>query len=363
MTAQAVALAPEVVAGIDTYEGVCSALQNAIELEHSTIPPYLYALFSLKPGPQGKPGPNGEIAELISSIVAEEMAHMALACNVLNAIGGAPVIDSPRFVPSYPDHLPGGVEGSLVVGLERFSKELVEKVFMTIEKPDEPLDIKTRELLATAQEAEPITIGDFYRSILEGLAKLDPSVWNHDESRQVSGPPAAPEVTKVVDLASATEAIDVIVDQGEGTTQSPIDPETGTPAHYYRFQEIVKGKTLVATRKPPPPLTPDDFEFGAPPIPFESAGVYPVVSNPKAEHYPAGSPARTACNSFNYTYTSLLKSLHATFNGAPQLLGQAIGTMMSLQDQAAALVTVPLGDGTNAGPSFEYQPVNPAMTV
>jgi len=362
MSAQAVALSPELVREVDTYEGVCAALQSAIELEHATIPPYLYALYSLKPGPQGKPGPNGAIAELIGSIVAEEMAHLALACNILNAIGGAPVIDSPSFVPSYPGHLPGGVEGSLEVRLDRFSKELVSDVFMVIEKPDEPLDIKTLERFAV-REAEPITIGDFYRAILAGLGKLDSSVWVADHSRQVHGAPATPEVTEVVDLATAAKAIGVIVDQGEGTTQSPIDPETGTPAHYYRFQEIVKGRTLIATREPPPPLTPEDFVYGGTPIPFERAGVYPVVANPQASDYPAGSAARTACNNFNYTYTTLLRSLHATFNGSPQLLGQAIGVMMSLEDQATALMAVPLGNGTNAGPSFEYQPVNPAMLV
>jgi hypothetical protein len=88
-----------------------------------------------------------------------------------------------------------------------------------------------------------------------------------------------------------------------------------------------------------------------------------MVANPRAANYPAGSPARSACNSFNYSYTSLLRALHATFNGEPQFLSHAIGTMMSLQDQAAALVTVPLGDGRVAGPSFEYQPVNPAPPV
>jgi hypothetical protein len=31
-----------------TLAGLRSALQNAIELEHSTIPPYLYALYSLR---------------------------------------------------------------------------------------------------------------------------------------------------------------------------------------------------------------------------------------------------------------------------------------------------------------------------
>src|SRR5580700_11430191 len=73
-----------------TAEGLRSALQNAIELEHSTIPPYLYALYSLKPGT------NKEIAAIIRSVVLEEMLHMALVCNVLNAVGGSPLIDSPK---------------------------------------------------------------------------------------------------------------------------------------------------------------------------------------------------------------------------------------------------------------------------
>src|ERR1700679_2159733 len=85
----------------NTVEGLRAALQNAIELEHSAIPPYLYALYSLKPGT------NGELAEIIRSVVLEEMLHMSLACNVLNAVGGQPLIDSPKFIPDYPTHLPG----------------------------------------------------------------------------------------------------------------------------------------------------------------------------------------------------------------------------------------------------------------
>jgi len=46
-----------------TVEGLRCALQNPIELEHATIPPYLYALYSIKPGA------NPEIVGLIKSIV------------------------------------------------------------------------------------------------------------------------------------------------------------------------------------------------------------------------------------------------------------------------------------------------------
>src|SRR5262245_27089402 len=72
------------------------ALQTAIELEHSTIPPYLYATYSIKPNT------NREIVKLLGSIVQEEMLHLAIDCNILNAIGGSPKIDDPAFIPRYP---------------------------------------------------------------------------------------------------------------------------------------------------------------------------------------------------------------------------------------------------------------------
>jgi hypothetical protein len=61
-----------------TVKGLQSALQNAVELEHATIPPYLYALCSIRQNT------NAEIACLIKSVVAEEMLHMAIDCNILN---------------------------------------------------------------------------------------------------------------------------------------------------------------------------------------------------------------------------------------------------------------------------------------
>ncbi len=76
------------------------ALQLAIELEHSTIPPYLTALYSIMPDA------NVEVAGLIRSIVVEEMLHMALVANIFIAIGGSPNIGHSKFVPQYPGPLP-----------------------------------------------------------------------------------------------------------------------------------------------------------------------------------------------------------------------------------------------------------------
>src|SRR3954452_10608985 len=140
-------LKPELTAEIDTPTGLQTALQAAVMLEHATLPPYLYALWSLSG--------NDAIALLMGPIVMQEMGHMALACNILNAIGGSPAIDQPGFVPTYPGPLPGGVEDDLRVPLAPFSIDLVHDVFMVIEEPEDPIALR-------AAAADDITIGEFY---------------------------------------------------------------------------------------------------------------------------------------------------------------------------------------------------------
>ena len=65
---------------LDTPADVEAALQKAIQLELATLPPYLYALYTLRPGT------NEPARARISAIVREEMTHMALAANILRRI-------------------------------------------------------------------------------------------------------------------------------------------------------------------------------------------------------------------------------------------------------------------------------------
>ncbi|TGE22314.1 hypothetical protein E5K00_18900 [Hymenobacter aquaticus] len=334
-----------------------TALQQAIELEHSTIPPYLYALYSLI---QGK---NDAIAALIQSVVIEEMTHMALACNILNAIGGAPVIDSPDFIPQYPGPLPGTVESQLTVPLAPFSLDLVKNVFMVIEEPEDPLNYPVVGLRAAA--APPLTIGQFYEKIREALIANGEGIFTGDTSRQVSATYMG--ITPVTNLAQAVAAIDLIVEQGEGTTTSPQASPTEL-AHYYRFAEIYHGRQLVPTTAAVPvgaedaePFD-DGYSYSGPAIAFDPAGVYPVVTNPKAAQYAPGTLARNDCDTFNYSYTGLLQALHQTFNGTPAAIQGAIGAMFTLKTQAIGMMQVVIkpGSPTTAGPSFEYQPTLPA---
>jgi hypothetical protein len=50
-----------------------------------------------------------------------------------------------------------------------------------------------------------------------------------------------------------------------------------------------------------------------------------------------------------------LRLLDQAFNGSPQTLRTAIGSMYRLKAQAQALMEMPIEDGmTTAGPTFEY---------
>ena len=250
---------------------------------------------------------------------------MVLACNVLNAIGGQPVVDEPRFVPGYPGRLPGSVEAGLVVGLAKLSHGLVENSFMVIESPEDPHEYPVRLAMGAAPETR-ITIGQFYGRIKVAIEEQNAkkSIFTGAPARQVSHHFAYSEVVPVLGLDDAMRVIDLIVDQGEGTSRSPLEYPGGALAHYFRFSEIVKGKELIADS-----TAPGGYSYSGPDIPFDPAKVLPVIDNPKVSGYPLGSAARRACQTFNYTYTNLLKVLHEVFNGTPPRVPAAIGLMES----------------------------------
>jgi hypothetical protein len=69
------------------------------------------------------------------------MLHMTIGCNLLNALGGRPLIEDAAFLPRYPGPLPLSIGGGLEVGLEPFSLDLMQRVFMEIEEPENPIDL------------------------------------------------------------------------------------------------------------------------------------------------------------------------------------------------------------------------------
>jgi hypothetical protein len=327
----------------DLYE----YLQGAIELEHATIPAYLQALYSIKHDQ------NTIIAQLIRSIIVEEMLHMTIAANVLNAIGGSPVINKPDFVPIYPGPLPLNVHEGLQIGLAPLSKPLLQSVFMEIEMPEDPQDFPVKLLaLPTTGYA---TIGLFYAAIVDKLKEMGNKIFTGRPVRQVVDNTWFPdsELFAIHDVASAARGIDIIVRQGEGTSKDPLEGD-GKPAHYYRFAEIFYGRRLV-----PDPTVREKYSYSGAPILFDLAGIWDMVTDPKVQNYPAGSTTRAYAERFNGIYTSLLNSLHLAFNGQPKHLSQAIGGMYELRLAAEALIEIrDSSTGKQAAPTFEYAPNN-----
>ena len=332
-------------AGITTLADLRRHLQWAIELEHTTVPPYLCALYSLDPAR------NPEVAEIMGSVFVEEMLHMLLAANLLNAVGGRPRIDTPRMLAPYPRSLPHA-DGSFEVSLLPFGAEALE-IFLKIEQPSAP---------CAAPESDTYeTIGQFYDAIERGMGDLcarlgEAHVFGGDPQRQVSATVGAGQVTAVDSLATALTALRQIVVQGEGRRGAEVwdgdpqmfHPERDEVGHYFRFQELKLGRCYRRSDTTASGPTGDAIRI-------DWAGVLPMQPNPRRAGHAPGSEVRTAQREFDVAYCTILQHLDLAFNGSPQMLGRAIGAMFELKRHAQSLMQMPTDGGrATAGPTFEY---------
>lgn len=356
-------------------------LQTAIELEHSTIPPYLCGMFTINEDN------NPDSYFLIRSVVMEEMLHMTLACNVLNAVGGSPVIDKPEFIPEYPVKLDFKMR-DFEVALEKFSPSMIETA-LKIEEPadDVQLPVKVMSALegirheASARLAQPdlevqegdseidipaLTIGEFYEMVIQMLRVLcevfgEENVFNGDPGLQINSKHyygSGGTIIEVIDLATAIAALQLIVDQGEGAPMPNLKAgkmhyaDRSELGHYYKFNEIKHGHYYQPGDDPNVPTGKI--------LPVNYAAALPMYPNPKEDDFAEGSELRSRARQFNVIYSGLLHHLHCAFNGKQELLRQAIITMYELRYSAVALLNVPMPDKPrqNAGPPFQY--VGPA---
>ena len=331
---------------IEGIDSARRATQLAIELEHATIPAYLTALYSVQPGR------SAAVVELIHSIVVEEMFHMALACNLLNAIGGTPSIDAPDFVPKYPSALPlqigSSPDSTFVMHLAPISRQVVKDVFMHVEEPEHDLD-KTSNPDTPAPQYE--TIGGFYESLRNDLVRLGEGVFTGDPARQLRHGFRSNRLIAITDVKSASHAIDVILSQGEGSRTSPIDTD-GRPAHFYRLAEIWHGRKLVKD-----PAAPDGHAYAGAAVTLDESAVWPMIEDPSLDKYAHDPDVLQAAKQVNTTYSKLLRQLHGTFNGAPDKSVPANHQTFALKVRLGQLMAMPVsGTDRTAGPTFDHVP-------
>lgn len=307
-------------------------LALALRVELSTVPPYLYAAWSIED--QGS-----EAALLIRSIVVEEMLHAALVSNLLLAVGGEPDLTDPSIPPHYPMLLPHH-QPDILMSLAPASHELVREVFMELEKP--------KALGAPAEDDDYESLGQFYEAIEVAIDELDDGTLfsNHQPERQLGDEHYYRAVEDdaddsgglvlVHDAASADEAIEIIVHQGEGLQDDRwADPAHQELTHYAKLVEIADGTAPIGL-------------------------VRPMLVNPRTTDLPEA--IRPVSDLFNGLYRGLFLTMADAFSGhgdQRKVVGRLYGLMSVLEPVARYLSDQPIGDGLVAGPTFEVVDLGP----
>ena len=309
-------------------------LQVALGLEIAVIPPYLLGYYSLH-------DKNSPAARILLGVVMEEMLHIALDANLINAIGRKVVIDRhevPHHYPcAIPYHAPCADGSPCTIHLQPVSREVARDLYMLIEKPS-PYVLGGP---SQPQGNHWDTLGQFYEAIIEGfrtVAAVNPDLFSGDPRRQYA--PATiynggGRLYPAHDLDDAVRAIRENQQQTQGRRGNPYEPHGPLGAeelgHYFRFRQIADGS-----------------------IPLGE--VYPVKKDLCLDDMQGVT--REIAVLFNEAYTLLLKSLegmfsdiadYSRFNGVSRTLMNFV-----LGPLAGLLVRTPLGAGVHAGPTFDF---------
>ena len=356
---------------ITTVERLHYYLIQAMKIEHATIPPYLTALYSLKPGS------NLEAFHVIRSVVVEEMLHLTLAANVFNAVGGdiKGTLTADDFIPTYPTTLPTG-ETDFKVPLRKFSRETVD-TFLNIERSKETPEDKPLVESRTKEEIKQLisdifgcdnsksfySIGEFYAEVIRGLYALDKeykdrgeNLFSGDPNKQITPEyyyDGAGDIIKVTDIRSAIRALKVIQEQGEGSRTGTVYDAEREICHYYRFQQLKLGQYYVIDKNDPGNSDLPDCPTGES-FTVDWDAVYPVLENAKLSNYPQNTELYTHALEFQKAYSHFLEEIEYSFNGNPEQLLPAVGKMFRIRDLANSLIRNPIPgmNGVNAAPIY-----------
>ena len=308
-------------------------LQYAIALEHATLPYYLSATYSLEVQ-------NYTAYNLLRSVAMEEMVHMAIACNILAALGGRPAIKT--LAPAYPSKgLPGGAEPDLTVWLAPLSKPLLLD-FMRLEAPLSLLDP------AFQQEDYP-TIARLYDAILDAVRanreQIGEAMKVRGGANQIGDDIGFPTFTYVEGkdpLPDIEAAIEEILAQGEGCTSDSLHAGASSQqeeTHYCKFAEIYYGHQFETPQDIPLTKANERLFFTGYPIPFpEVRNTLAVPQDGYAKLLakdPQGAAVAKDLLAFDQAYSGLMADLDAMWNGpidvAWPTFGRAVETMAKLR--------------------------------
>jgi Ferritin-like len=342
---------------VTDLDSLRATAQLAIEVEFTTVPPYLSALYSLTDA-------SSDAYQALRSVVIEEMFHMNQAANLAIGLGGAPRFTGPA-VPTYPTYLPSARKTATpYIGLFRATPAVFEFVFMAIETP--------APYTAPSEGRNYQTIAQLYRALQDGIEFCVKKYGASEVFKPLPGARQRSDIyigkfggraVEVRDLDSAKFAILQIVQQGEGAVdptrtlvpEQPFGayqhygmrldgtygPILGTPfelSHYFKFKNIVEKGIIGDT--------------------------HPTASNPRMADF-TNPKARELARLFNAYYSVTLRSLEKAFEVTRDNHDLYFEVTLPLMHAhlpriARSLMTTPLttdGDpvvGPNAAPTFEF---------
>lgn len=330
-----------------SVDDAIAMLQTAAGIEFGTLPPYLYAKFSILPGT------NAPAMERLGMIVGQEMIHLCLVCNIINALGATPQLKAPVYPCTLGDIGPPGGD-PLMIRLLPFGPDSMAQG-MAIEEPEEVPPFEVVNLLMAPGGA--MTIGQYYALVDAFLATLPASAWVPDNNQITDDQFFAGQLFAVNGYTDAHLAIQQIVSEGEGAKDDPLDFQNEL-AHYYRFGEVFYDKVL--TRIPQDP----GYQWGPEPLGVDWTAAYPAIPDPGCHDFSkdsdAAQSAQAACN---LAYSGMIDALQLAVKGEAGQLGAAVRKMFELRMAAMAALQVPLADGKSvAGPAFVYSPTGPGAS-
>lgn len=407
------------------------ALQQAIEIEIATIPTYLFTYYSINRAPSQQQMINNlthalleiktetpynfdqatalaldlsaevmvfanKAGALIMSVAIEEMLHMALSSNLKQAVAGMPILNG-RSPATWPAELPGH-EPSLKINTSRLSMKQLE-TFLNIEKPMKPK--QKDKLLLKAYIPYP-TIGEFYEMVVDCLEKnpdlrynthapqlvpgkgyyaqnnIDTLYYDKEHKPVFTNEDNSGDLICVADKTSALDAINLIVEQGEGqlvkdapyldadnnlifseVLQYDFSPKKGEESsHFEKFAEIYQKYYALESHY---------NSLNIQGITFNDLFVMNIADNPTTSHYPAHiAPVSDLINGV-YTYIFVMIEECYRKSGSTQyetfmfgihksmifILNSLCGDIMKLTYKTDA------GIAYNAAPTFENYPFSP----
>ena len=343
-------------------------LTEAAELEHLVLCSYLFAAFTMKnDASEGISQEQLQISKrwrsTIHEIALQEMLHLASACNLLTAVGGAPQLRRPNL-PTRPKAYPAAFKLRLVP----FGLDALEQ-FIFLERPEslDPDDEESTGYLKAFPDLQRLgdifsserhyqTLGELYRGIEDGLKYLSQKF---GEEGLFVGPDRAQTtntyfrlagLTPVRDLSSALAAVKVIIEQGEGASIEVED------SHYRKFLKIRNEFSEILAQDP-------QFE-PARPVLLNPYSTLPTDVGEASDYSLIDDPLSVDVgNLFDGCYELMVQMLGRLFVHAEEseaeltdLANTTVRLMVEVIEPLGEMLTLlpagPAHPGFSAGPSF-----------